>query len=175
MLITTSRKPSQRTRTFARSLQRVLNANYTNRGKMSLRDVLIKSSQLESNRIIIISEMKGNPSRVEILNPDGDSLLSFNITISITSSSGRIKENEFRLRCEREDLKERIISILGLVAENYQKSTDSNLVWIKKGRKSGEEVVVEFYDHDGHITGPKIYVQQCSKPGCLKKNDIRKC
>ena len=85
MLITTSRKPSQRTRTFARSLERVLNAKYVNRGKMNLRDVLIKSNQLNFNRIIIISEMKGNPSMMEILSSSGDSLISLNVTVSITS------------------------------------------------------------------------------------------
>jgi len=147
MLITTSRKPSQRTRTFARSLERVLNAKYVNRGKMSLRDVLIKSSQLNFNRIIIISEMKGNPSRIEIVNSSGDSLISLNVTVSITSSSGRMEKDKLSIRCEMEELNETITSILGIFEENKEirSLTNSNLIWIKKGLKDSKGVV-EFYD-----------------------------
>jgi U3 small nucleolar ribonucleoprotein protein IMP4 len=165
MLITTSRKPSQRTRTFARSLERVLNAKYVNRGKMSLRDVLIKSSQLNFNRIIIISEMKGNPSRIEIVNSSGDSLISLNVTVSITSSSGRMEKDKLSIRCEMEELNETITSILGIFEENKEirSLTNSNLIWIKKGLKDSKGVV-EFYDKDGHLTGPKIYLQHCLNP-----------
>jgi U3 small nucleolar ribonucleoprotein protein IMP4 len=161
MLITTSRKPSQRTRTFARSLERVLNAKYINRGKMSLRDVLIKSSQLNFNRIIIISEMKGNPSRIEILNSNGDSLISLNVMVSITSFSGKIEKDKLSIRCEIEELKKDIIPILGIFAA-AERST-SNLIVIKNGRK-GSEGVVEFYDQNSHLTGPKIYLKHCLNP-----------
>ena len=159
MFITTSRKPSQRTRTFARSLERVLNAKYINRGKMSLRDVLIKSDNLNFNRIIIISEMKGNPSKIEILNSSGDSLISLNATVSITSLSGRIEKDRLSIRCEMEELKKDINPILGIFVEDNEKSiSNSNLIWIKKGYKDNEGVI-EFYDQDGHLTGPKIYLK----------------
>ncbi len=159
MFITTSRKPSQRTRTFARSLERVLNAKYINRGKMSLRDVLIKSDNLNFNRIIIISEMKGNPSKIEILNSSGDSLISLNATVSITSLSGRIEKDRLSIRCEIEELKKDINPILGIFVEDNERSiSNSNLIWIKKGYKDNEGVI-EFYDQDGHLTGPKIYLK----------------
>jgi U3 small nucleolar ribonucleoprotein protein IMP4 len=164
MLITTSRKPSQRTRTFARSLERVLNAKYINRGKMSLRDVLIKLNNLNFNRIIIISEMKGNPSRMEVLNSSGDSLISLNVTVSITSLSGRIEKDKLCIRCEMEELKKDIIPILGIFAEDNERSiSNSNLLWIKTGRKDSEGVV-EFYDQNGHLTGPKIYLKNYLNP-----------
>ncbi len=131
---------------------------------MSLRDVLIKSSQVNFNRIIVISEMKGNPSRIEILNSNGDSLISLNVTVSITSFSGRIKRDKLTIRCELKELKTNIISILGIFAENTERSmSNSNLLWIKKGRK-GSEGVVEFYDQDGHLTGPKIYLKHVLNP-----------
>jgi len=169
MLITTSRKPSQRTRTFARSLERALSANYVNRGKMSLRDVLLKSSELDSGRIVIISEMKANPSRIEILNRDGDSLLSADVTVSTSSSSFKIEKDKLRLRCEKEDLKEKLVIILEIPPEVETRSEasavsdeapNSNLLWIKKGKKKSK-AMVEFYDHKGHETGPTIYVHQC--------------
>ena len=164
MLITTSRKPSQRTRTFARSLERVLNAKYVNRGKMNLRDVLIKSNQLNFNRIIIISEMKGNPSMMEILSSSGDSLISLNVTVSITPLSGRIEKDKLCIRCEMEELKKDIIPILGIFAEDNERLiSNSNLLWIKTGRKDSEGVV-EFYDQNGQLTGPKIYLKNYLNP-----------
>ena len=163
MLITTSRKPSQKTRTFARSLQRVLNADYVNRGKMNLRDVLIKAIQSDSDRILIISEMKGNPSRIEILNNEGNSLLSVNITASITSGNGRVEKNKLMLRCENESLRTELISILGLVDHESQKylTHNSNLISIRDPERKTSRRVIEFYDRDGKLTGPKIYLQKC--------------
>lgn len=177
MLITTSRKPSQRTRTFAKSLERVLSANYVNRGKMSQRDILIKSSELDSHRIVIISEMKANPSGIEILNSDGQTLLSVDVTVSNTPSSGRIKKDKLRVRIDEEDLKEHLtedmkenlIPILEIPAEEKESKEsaspdeilNSNLLWIKKGKKKNK-ALVEFYDQKGNQTGPTIYVQQCT-------------
>jgi U3 small nucleolar ribonucleoprotein protein IMP4 len=128
---------------------------------MSLRDVLIKSSQLNFNRIIIISEMKGNPSRIEILNSNGDSLISLNVMVSITSFSGKIEKDKLSIRCEIEELKKDIIPILGIFAA-AERST-SNLIVIKNGRK-GSEGVVEFYDQNSYLTGPKIYLKHCLNP-----------
>lgn len=172
MLITTSRKPSPRTRTFSRSLERVSNSKYINRGKMSIRDVLIKSSGLGFNQTAIVSEVKGNPSRIEFYSPDGDSIMSFDITVSINSSKGRIKKSELRLRYEvelREDMKEKIVTLLGIPSENgsenpenldHKPKPDSNLLWIKKGEK-GSKAVIEFYDQHGQKTGPKIFLHHC--------------
>lgn len=126
---------------------------------MSLRDVLIKSDNLNFNRIIIISEMKGNPSKIEILNSSGDSLISLNATVSITSLSGRIEKDRLSIRCEIEELKKDINPILGIFVEDNEESiSNSNLIWIKKGYKDNEGVI-EFYDQDGHLTGPKIYLK----------------
>jgi len=164
MLITTSRKPSQKTRTFARSLERVFNAKYINRGKMSLRDVLIKSNNLNFNRIIVISEMKGNPSRIEILSSSGNSLISLNVTVSITSLSGRIEKDKLCIRCEMEELKKDIIPSLDILGEDDEISlSNCNLLWIKKGHNDSEGVV-EFYDQNGQITGPKIYLKNYLNP-----------
>ena len=187
MLITTSRKPSQRTRSFGRNLERVLNSKYVNRGKMSIRDVMIKSIQLEFNNTVIISETKGNPSRIDLYDADGNITISLDVTVSISPLKGRIEKDQLRIRCE-EDLKDEILSMIDIPVENQeidqeidqgkgkeknQKKNqkkgsddlnkvkpDSNLLWIKKGDKRSK-FVLEFYDSQGLNTGNRIYVHHC--------------
>jgi U3 small nucleolar ribonucleoprotein protein IMP4 len=55
MIVTTSRKPSRRTRSFAKALSRFLNWKYVQRGKMSLKD-------FKMDQLCVISEIKGNPA-----------------------------------------------------------------------------------------------------------------
>ena len=155
MLITTSRKPSAKTRTFCQSLSRALNAEYINRGKMSFRDVLIKASEFK--RFAIISQMKGNPSRIEFYDSNGEILLTLYIRESILDLKGRINSNKLTLRCELEELKEPLLNVLGL-NENHEGS-NRNLLWVKKDQ-GDFEAVFEFYGNEGSLLNPKIYVRR---------------
>jgi len=67
MLVTTSRKPSQRTRSFSQRLSRIMGWRYINRGKMSLRDVLIEAR----GPVAVVSERHGNPARITFLDERG--------------------------------------------------------------------------------------------------------
>ncbi|MEM4702597.1 MAG: rRNA maturation protein [Archaeoglobaceae archaeon] len=55
MIITTSRKPSRKTRSFAKALSRFIGWKYIQRGKLSLKD-------FKMEKFCIISEIKGNPA-----------------------------------------------------------------------------------------------------------------
>ena len=177
MLITTSRKPSPRTRTFTRSLERVLNSKYINRGKMSMRDVLLKSSVLNYSTIAVISEMKGNPSRIEIYNLKGESLIRMDITATNSLASGKINKKKLNLRWQLDrsdpELKDKIVSITGIpeditdkirgpnsLKRELKQHTNSNLILIKAGEDT--KPLVEFIDQDGQITGPRIYIHKCT-------------
>ena len=59
--LTTSRDPSQRTRSFAKVIARYMNWYYLQRGKQSLEDLFDGH-----DRLIIIREMKGNPAFLDI-------------------------------------------------------------------------------------------------------------
>ncbi|MHA1503675.1 MAG: Brix domain-containing protein [Candidatus Heimdallarchaeota archaeon] len=62
-LLTTSRKPSQRTRSFIRDLVRVIPWSFHfTRGTCSLNDLADELSSLGINRMLIVHEKKGNPS-----------------------------------------------------------------------------------------------------------------
>ncbi len=65
ILITTTRRPSRRTRSFVRDLFHVIpNAVRRNRGKMSLEDVNQLALELGLKRIMIVGTSKGNPSSI---------------------------------------------------------------------------------------------------------------
>lgn len=55
MIVTTSRKPSRRTRSFVKAFCRFLGWKYIQRGKMSLKE-------FDLNNLCLISEIKGNPA-----------------------------------------------------------------------------------------------------------------
>ncbi len=68
ILITTSRRPSRRTRRFCRELSAVLpHSFYVNRGKASLRTVVERAFVDGYSRVLIVGETKGNPSLMRFL------------------------------------------------------------------------------------------------------------
>jgi len=65
ILITTSRKPGRRTRSFCKDLQRALpHSKYVNRGKGSVWDIVELAFRQGFLRVLIVGETKGNPSLI---------------------------------------------------------------------------------------------------------------
>jgi U3 small nucleolar ribonucleoprotein protein IMP4 len=161
MLITTSRKPSQRTRSFCKSLVRVLNSSYINRGKMSIRDVLIKSSELGYDRVALVSEMKGNPNRIDFLDEEGEIIFSMDVTVGIpnsnSSSRSRVKSENLQLQSEIPELQQ-LGNIFG-IPKFTEDSPLENLMVIKRSDEKNKGVM-EFYGSNGIETGPKIFIKE---------------
>jgi len=155
MFITTSRKPSDKTRSFCRSLSGALNSRYENRGKMSFRDVLIKASSSGFKKIALVSQVKGNPSRIEIFNENGEILITLYISVGEINSSGKIEPHKLKFRSDISDLGNLLSKVLDL-AEAPQ-DLNKNLLWVKKGK---DKTSLEFYDKEGLIRDPKIYVRR---------------
>jgi rRNA maturation protein Rpf1 len=66
ILFTTSRKPTNRIRTFCRDLvYSIPNTLRINRGKLSLNALAEKALELGANRIVIIDRWKGGPGKIE--------------------------------------------------------------------------------------------------------------
>ena len=75
MILTTSRKPSKKTRRFSKVLAKFMNWRYLNRGKMSMEDLLC------FNELAIIEEFKGNPAVLKIYKSNKEVLrLRFNVS-----------------------------------------------------------------------------------------------
>jgi rRNA maturation protein Rpf1 len=65
ILVTTSRKPSPRTRSFSRDIAKALGASYLTRGKANLEQVFALVPG-EEDRLVMIKERRGNPSLIEV-------------------------------------------------------------------------------------------------------------
>lgn len=79
MLITSSRKPSNRTRTLCKCLSTFFNCEYVNRGKMGMGEVLHLA---HDDSLLIIGEFHGNPGSLAIYDGNGLCLLSIHMTVS---------------------------------------------------------------------------------------------
>jgi len=164
MLITTSRKPSQRTRSFCKSLVRVFYSSYINRGKMSIRDVLIKSSELDFDKIAVISELKGNPNRIDFYDLNGELIFSVELTVGIPNSNAnsksRVKTENLRIQSEVDELYE-LGNIMG-IPKFKEGFAPENLIVIKQGDENNR-AIIEFYGSNGIVTGPKMFIKSWSK------------
>jgi len=82
VVISTSRKPSQRTRSLCKELQIILpSALYIQRGKSNFEELLKNSEQVEARLLLLIGERDGNPGRLDLYSVEKaeDSVLSFEI------------------------------------------------------------------------------------------------
>ena len=78
MILTTSRKPSQRTRSFARDLERTLNLPYVQRGKLSLKDIF----EIDKH-VLLIGEFKANPGTLVVYDVENEKRLSSFISVKL--------------------------------------------------------------------------------------------
>ena len=78
MILTTSRKPSQRTRSFVRDLERILNLPYVQRGKLSLKE-LFKMDK----HILLIGEFKANPGMLVVYDVENERMLSSFVSVKL--------------------------------------------------------------------------------------------
>lgn len=173
MLITTSRKPSKRTRSFCQYLNRVLNSEYINRGKMSMRDVLLKSANSGYSYVAVVFEYNGNPSKITFFNKEGMEILSMTINVALPENRINIQKDDLSFKC---DVKE--MSILeDILLESDDKpldvskmdkldfddflSDESNCIWIKDSdeEEQNHKAVLEVLDKKGNCTGFKIFIK----------------
>lgn len=83
-VLTTSRKPSQRTRTFVRDLVRVIPWSFHfTRGSCSIKELADELLSLGINRLIIIYEKRGNPSLVKFYKLENAKLIEKDYKIRI--------------------------------------------------------------------------------------------
>ena len=163
MLISTSRKPSQKTRSFCKNLSHALDFTYVNRGKMNMKDLFLKSSQNNYDSTILVYEIKGNPSKITFFSNNGDVKLAILVSVNTTKDRLNINTNEIKVKC---DFPELAIfgDILGFdnnifVKKNYisiQKSDSYN------GFKSNMDkiAIIDFYNKHGNKTGLQITVKK---------------
>lgn len=126
---------------------------------MSIRDVHIQSLELGSSNIILISETKGNPSKIDIQDENGSTQFSMDITVGLQKTSGkkeRIQSKSLKIISEVDELL-KIGYLLG-IHERTSNTQTENLLVIEKGDQNNR-ALIKFYGVNGNLTGPKIYVK----------------
>jgi U3 small nucleolar ribonucleoprotein protein IMP4 len=128
---------------------------------MSIRDILIKSSELGFNKIAIISEMKGNPSRIDFQDVEGELILSLEVTVGIPNSNANSKS---RINSERLTLHSEVPALYQLgqildIPKSAEVSSLENLMEIKKGNDK-YRALIEFYGNNGMESGLKIFIKE---------------
>ena len=132
MLISTSRKPSQKTRKFCKNLARVTDSTSVNRGKMNMRELLLKALEVDEYNLAIVNEIKGNPSRISFFSNKGELLLTILIGVTLDNEKTNIAPSQLKIVSEVKKL-DVLSDILDLdlvdkAEENYilvSKSDDS--------------------------------------------------
>lgn len=113
MLISTSRKPSQKTRKFCKNLARVTDSTSVNRGKMNMREILLKALELEEINLAVVNEIKGNPSKITFYSNKGEVLLVILISVVLESEKLNIAPSKLKIVSNMEKLNV-LSDILGL-------------------------------------------------------------
>ena len=104
MLISTSRKPSQKTRKFCKTLARSTDSTSVNRGKMNMRELLLKALELDEFNLAIVNEIKGNPSKITFYSNKGEVLLIILISASMENETLNIAPSQLKIVSEVERL-----------------------------------------------------------------------
>ena len=123
MLISTSRKPSQKTRKFCKNLAHATDSTSVNRGKMNMRELLLRALDEDEINLAIVNEIKGNPSRITFYSNKGEVLIT--VLISVTTTNERLNISPSKLKIVSEVQKLNCLSdILGFelvdnAEENY--------------------------------------------------------
>lgn len=97
MLISTSRKPSQKTRKFCKNLAHATGSTSVNRGKMNMRELLIKALELDEFNLAVVNEIKGNPSKITFYSNQGEILLSILIGATLENEKMNIAPSKLKI------------------------------------------------------------------------------
>ena len=132
MLISTSRKPSQKTRKFCKNLARTTGSTSVNRGKMNMRELLLKALEVDEYNLAIVNELKGNPSRISFFSNKGELLLTILIGATIENEKMNIAPSQLKIVSEVKDL-DILSEILDL---DLVDSAEDNYILISKSDDS---------------------------------------
>lgn len=151
MLISTSRKPSQKTRIFCKNFSHAFDFEYVNRGKSSLRELIIKASELGHDSLVLVYQIKGNPSKLTFYDKKGNEKLALLVSVNTASKRLHIKPETLKIKSRVKELA-MLPDILGIetseehLEENYIRiayadyDDESKLATIYFINKKGEEI-----------------------------------
>lgn len=170
VIVTTSHRPSRRTRSFARDLvETIPGAVKINRGKKSLKDLEAMMRTSGFKILLVVNTWKANPGRIDIYRLSGDFLEPLG---SLVVRSARLSREQgsrpcgmtspsVEIACPGEVceaagklVEELILSAAGSRREQDSRS-GSEVVHI-----SGDDRIYIWFSRDGEVCGPRIGVRR---------------
>lgn len=154
MLISTSRKPSQKTRKFCKDLAHATGSTSVNRGKMNMRELLLKALDVDEYNLAIVNEIKGNPNRISFFDNRGDLLLTLIIGASEHKEKMNIAPSELKIVSQVEEL-----NVLSDILDmELVDSAEKNYLLISKSEDSIAKI--NFINKFGDVNNFKINVKK---------------
>lgn len=174
LLITTSRKTSNRVRSFVRDLWTVLpTTERFNRGGLGLSEIAARVRHTGANAALIISMWKGNPSNLSFTSASKEELASIRVEMAMLRrevNKTKIKINgvvgiliESNSSDRTRFLGDMLASFLDLdVTEGSQldittQEPGQSLIWLQDA-SSGKILWTHYHTTDGAEIGPRIKV-----------------
>ncbi len=155
-MITTSRKPSRRSRTLGRDLERVLIGKYITRGKANI-ETLVEKARIEGqDRIILIYDIHGNPGKLQSIVVDEDSWSWHPLILNLSGVSLQ-REVLANMRIKK-------VSFRDVFLENHTKHDVIDFFGLSVNEESRNKMVVNedaitFYMGRREV-GPRIKVKE---------------
>ena len=104
MLISTSRKPSQKTRKFCKNLAHATDSTSVNRGKMNMRELLLRALDEDEINLAVVNEIKGNPSKITFYSNKGEVLITILISVITTNERLNISPSKLKIVSDVQEL-----------------------------------------------------------------------
>lgn len=160
MLISTSRKPSPKTRKFCKNFSHATGSTYVNRGKMNMRELLLRALEEDEVNLAVVNEIKGNPSKVTFYSNKGEILLVILISASLTNERLHILPKDLTVvsRVKKLDIISKIFNFDLVDKDN------SNYIFIDNGTDN-LVATIEFVNKFGEKTEFKIKVRKILEEG----------
>ncbi|MDO5852352.1 MAG: ribonucleotide-diphosphate reductase subunit beta [Methanobacteriaceae archaeon] len=167
MLISTSRKLSQNTRKFCKNLMHATDSEYINRGKMSIRDVLLKTAESGHESTAFVYEIKGNPSKITFYTKAKEQLAIL-VSVNLSRTCLHINTKDLKVKCDVESLSE----ISTFLSREEDTDVKENYIHIRPYNDIDEEyfqekeyidqkiAIIDFYNKFGEKTDLKISVRK---------------
>ncbi len=175
VLITTSRRTSNRVRSFARDLSSVLpGAERFNRGSMSIEELISRIAQSGAQAAFVISIWKGNPGELTIFSPNGEELFKIKIESALlrreTNPAMKRKIEGIESICVKtgsskktEALARDLGQLLDISVQECQNppvilsNTNYAIIWFEDASE-GKILWTHYTTHNGLELGPRIKV-----------------
>ncbi len=185
VLLTSSREPSRRTRSFLKDLSSIAPwIMRVNRGKMTFQELVSLSLEEGASTLLIVGERRGNPSIIRIydLNDVNEERLPlhaytiFLTGISLSRERGHAVQGTFtpsgivieakpaRREAER-NLVLALYKMLGPTNITYDSSEKENLLRVIVSRRRGVYTVAFRYGHQGREIGPLLRIDGVKRVG----------